>query len=76
MRIEDVEDGVGSVHLGLLEVATDLLAARGGEDGDLLPGHDLRARLDRDRRQGRHVGQRLFPLHGRPTQHLREKGKT
>jgi hypothetical protein len=41
-----------------------------GEDGDLLPGHDLGAGLDRHRRQGRHVGQGLLPLHGRPAQRL------
>ena len=70
MRIEDIKDGVGPVPLGLLQLPPDLLPPGGGQHTDLLPGHGLAALLHSHRGQGRHVGQRLLPLHGGVTQHL------
>ena len=71
MRVENVKDGVGPVPLRLLQLAPDLLAARGAEHGDLLPGHGGAPLLHRHRRQRSHVRQRLLPLHGGVPQHLR-----
>ena len=70
MRIEDVQDGVGPVPLGLLQLPPDLLPPGGGQDGDLLPGHGLAPLLHCHRGQRCHVGQGLLPLNGGVTQHL------